>query len=374
MKRNILFIALILATASCLAQNYYEVPYVGKNSRLTEIVGMEKECFIQSNSIPTVYEALDKKDVASLFFYETDRIGYCQRAILENVYREDVPDEKGQIACKIYRCIYSLGNETSLGLATEDETRRRTMGQVIYVLSEGRLAEYYRGIYYGTENFYGLDSRTGVVARNIQFRVVDGALLALDVSISRTLYYSKRDSEQLESELVIYCTPIAKITDKTKFCRITADSPLIDKKNPFKYSIQNAFDGNSATSYVEDTENDLFELEVNFDVYSRENNLAGQFIDAVAIVNGYASNKSLYVENNRIKKVQYTKFSTPPLHFVCDDFQLDSQYIPIPDPVSLQFRFLVKEIYSGTKYSDTALAELDLRTTAGHWLFTGGQR
>ena len=52
MKRNILFIALILATASCLAQNYYEVPYVGKNSRLTEIVGMEKECFTYPANSP----------------------------------------------------------------------------------------------------------------------------------------------------------------------------------------------------------------------------------------------------------------------------------------------------------------------------------
>ena len=39
---------------------------------------------------------------------------------------------------------------------------------------------------------------------------------------------------------------------------------LIDKKNPFRYTLQNAFDGDPATSYVENSKNDLIEIIFNF--------------------------------------------------------------------------------------------------------------
>ncbi len=44
--------------------------------------------------------------------------------------------------------------------------------------------------------------------------------------------------------------------------KIEASDYLFDSKCPLKYSIQNAFDGNPATSYVENTEDDLMKIDV----------------------------------------------------------------------------------------------------------------
>ena len=60
-----------------------------------------------------------------------------------------------------------------------------------------------------------------------------------------------------------------------------------------KYSIQNAFDGNPATSYVENTEDDLIRIAIS----------AEGVFDKVRLINGYAKNKELYYSNNRIKTV-----------------------------------------------------------------------
>lgn len=83
---------------------------------------------------------------------------------------------------------------------------------------------------------------------------------------------------------------------------IDCSEPLIDEKDVFRYTIQNAFDNNPATSYVEDTEDDLM------------------YVCAIkpkrtkfAIINGYAANESLYFSNNRIIEV-------------ADEWTADSKY------------------------------------------------
>lgn len=95
---------------------------------------------------------------------------------------------------------------------------------------------------------------------------------------------------------------------------IDCSKPLIDEKDTFKYTIQNAFDKNPATSYVEDTEDDLFDINFifakefflrNYSVKSGE----AENIIGILIINGYAENNNLYLFNNRIKELTISAYN-----------------------------------------------------------------
>lgn len=83
---------------------------------------------------------------------------------------------------------------------------------------------------------------------------------------------------------------------------IDCSKPLIDEKDIFRYTIQNAFNKNPSTSYVEDTEDDLMYVCA-----------IKPKITKFAIINGYAANESLYFSNNRIIEV-------------ADEWTTDSKY------------------------------------------------
>ena len=167
--------------------------------------------------------------------------------------------------------------------------------------------------------------------------------------------------------------------DKIPFVEITASQPLVDSKRPFMYTIQNAFDGNPATAYVENTDDDLFEIEFKFEITS--NFLT---IDKIKIINGYAKSNDLYFNNNRIKKFSFSSFDM-------DSHGEDEEEVwnrlwekykntVLPDslklyevqliPVDLYLiTFSVDEIQRGNKYSDTCIAELDFNVVNDGWLF-----
>lgn len=84
---------------------------------------------------------------------------------------------------------------------------------------------------------------------------------------------------------------------------IECSTPLIDEYDVFKYTVQNAFDKNPSTSYVEDTEDDLMYVAV-----------INPKITKFAIINGYAANETLYYNNNIITEVadEWSKDSKTP--------------------------------------------------------------
>ena len=51
MKKIIIFISYIFITFSIFAQNYYEIPYVGKRSKLTKLSTDEENKFIKEIAI-----------------------------------------------------------------------------------------------------------------------------------------------------------------------------------------------------------------------------------------------------------------------------------------------------------------------------------
>ena len=86
----------------------------------------------------------------------------------------------------------------------------------------------------------------------------------------------------------------SQLPSKSMF--IGMPNPLIDSKRPFMYTLQNAFDGKKNTSFVENTENNLFDVIIFYD----------SIVKKIAIINGYASDKITYNNNNRIKTVSRT--------------------------------------------------------------------
>lgn len=131
--------------------------------------------------------------------------------------------------------------------------------------------------------------------------------------------------------------------------------PLIDSNRPFMYMIQNAFDGNSSTSYVEDTDDDSISVEI----YSSTLKTG---CAKLKIINGYAKNTGLYSNNNRIKKI--VSAENPSLGAVLKDNMLEPQIIDWTD-----YRIDSAELYKGSKYNDTCIAELDFFKSDGEWIF-----
>jgi hypothetical protein len=169
---------------------------------------------------------------------------------------------------------------------------------------------------------------------------------------------------------------------------IYASECLVDKDMPLRYGLQNAFDNNPATSYVENTNDDLFR--VFFDI--RDERLFN--LEALAVINGYAQNDSLYYSNNRVKRIRYT-FSGwvyhNPLLFL-DETALRDNYEPVTFPERLTYfqtyfagtpparptddnninviylGLYINDIYPGNRYNDTCVAEINLLCDEG-WLF-----
>ncbi|WP_420893971.1 NADase-type glycan-binding domain-containing protein [Treponema pedis] len=129
----------------------------------------------------------------------------------------------------------------------------------------------------------------------------------------------------------------------------------MDKAHPFKYTIQNAFDGNPVTSYVEDTEDDTIKISL----YSKELNLN---CIKIKIINGYAQNEMLYKNNNRIKVIDSLNEKSTAV--TLKDENLKPQIINWID-----YSFYVKDLYKGKKYNDTYIAELDFQSENGNWIF-----
>ena len=171
---------------------------------------------------------------------------------------------------------------------------------------------------------------------------------------------------------------------------IECSKPLIDEKDTFKYTIQNAFDKNPATSYVEDTDDDLFSIrfvfakELFFQNYSW---VIGKSlsINNISVINGYAANENLYFSNNRIKELiissynlenkkksdnflkELSKISTGSLK----DNNLSFSTIQIPKEKIYSVTFSCTQLYKGKKYNDTCLAEFDLYNKNVGWFFGG---
>lgn len=144
---------------------------------------------------------------------------------------------------------------------------------------------------------------------------------------------------------------------------IYADDFLYDKNDPLRYGLFNAFDGDPSTSFVEDSEDNLLYIEISDSYDKGFPNGFSEF----KIINGYAQNEDLYKKNNRPKLI---KTGYRPQRYEEDDLCIETDDICRISDGTLGWQkykfhidqyFLVKDIYKGTRYSDTCIAELDFK-------------
>ena len=167
---------------------------------------------------------------------------------------------------------------------------------------------------------------------------------------------------------------ISKLFADGDFIMIEASACLFDPKCPLKYSIQNAFDGNPETSYVENTEDDL--MRIFFMGFGKECQNEIQ----IGIINGYALNERLYKSNNRIKKLNVVGYKIndtktelvkkEPIELLLKDNVLRTQkmFIDFDNRIGPIF-FQVEESFQGDKYLDTCIAEFNISGNGKVWLF-----
>jgi len=94
----------------------------------------------------------------------------------------------------------------------------------------------------------------------------------------------------------------------------------------------------------------------------------------ICVVNGYAKNEKVWEENGRIKRLLMYVEDCPYAYLELED-TMNPQYFTLPtdaikaaDGVETHFRFVIEEVYEGTKYEDTCLTGLvmDFMGRRGH--------
>lgn len=142
---------------------------------------------------------------------------------------------------------------------------------------------------------------------------------------------------------------------------------LYDKNDPLRYGLFNAFDGDPSTSFVEDSEDNLLYIQVSD---ADEVAFPGGFSE-FKIINGYAQNEDLYKKNNRPKLIKTGRRNRrDDSDYLCEETSIICQLADNTlDWQKFKFHidqyFLVKDIYKGTRYSDTCIAELDFKYGGG---------
>jgi hypothetical protein len=171
------------------------------------------------------------------------------------------------------------------------------------------------------------------------------------------------------------------IPDFYKRIYVKVKNCLIDPVVPFNYTAQNLFDNDLSTSVVENTENDNLEIRIYFPTGRNY----PFFVTGISIVNGYAKSPELYSDNNRVKTIKVTRdlskssmgsswsiYDGYTSTFNLEDNKLESQNISLNaayTKFTQELNLTTSAFYSGKKYNDTCIAELNINTDIYGWLF-----
>ena len=145
--------------------------------------------------------------------------------------------------------------------------------------------------------------------------------------------------------------------DMEPYRTISCGKTLIDGTRPFMYTIQNAFDGNPDTSYVEDSGDNG----ISITIYRRNAKKAFFKLPSwktktvrVGIINGYVKNEKLYKANNRIKTLAINdkQFELP------DTFSREFRFFDVPAENGISISSAA--LYNGNEYTDTCIAEISV--------------
>lgn len=162
------------------------------------------------------------------------------------------------------------------------------------------------------------------------------------------------------------CVKYIKKYNTVSITKIRTDQPLIDAKRPFMYTVNNVFDGNCETAYVENTKDNLLFITVYNKLFDN--------ISKIKLINGYSSNYKLYNNNSRIKSlgdyyINSESLDNEKIFYSNTSVEVKDLY-RAPQIIKWNDSILaVTEIYKGEKYSNTCISELDFYDEIYGWLF-----
>lgn len=317
-------------------------------------------------------EFLSKVDLRE-YFSDSNYAYYKQGSVLlekEKVYTRIYREKCNSL--EIYRVLSSeVPVEEALqititdGVYTDEEKElflKRPAITEIDFLKDGNIYKYIASIEYGA--VYGTYQGFVYNYENIMYRAKNAEDVGVFITEEVYVYFDARDNNEFMFEKCKYkvrgradCTYYENVKDLVEWDRderkanwITiecGDFLIDDMKCPLKYCIQNAFDGNPATSYVENTKDDVVSVIVDG---------IGEGIEMVAIINGYAANMQLYKKNNRISYI----VSSFPNHFDSDDNEYLEDDCLIYQCIQWEKNSVIStDIYKGERYNDTCIAELN---------------
>ena len=133
---------------------------------------------------------------------------------------------------------------------------------------------------------------------------------------------------------------------------VNASSFLIDKKGVYDYSPSMVLDGNWKTGWVESKENDGIGESLTFHFPQ------AQAISGFKIVPGYAENEEVYFWNNRVKEITIEFDDGSKFDRILNDY-FGEQEISFPNITTKKVKLIIKNIYFGSKYKDTAISEIN---------------
>ena len=219
-------------------------------------------------------------------------------------------------------------------------------------------------IYY--ENRFRFDTKEVPGTKFNDVRKVKGQ----PVGFITAAHYYLFEEEPAETEYSEYLPGFA--LRNWDYINIYASDFLWDLNDPLKYGLQNAFDGNPATSYVENTEDDNIKLTLAYNFKPNK----------IHIINGYARDEELYKSNNRILQIEiqgydYIEFqgergvagSVPVTIDLAET--LNYQIYDTGTPGNAGNTVIVKtsKLKNGNKYNDTCIAEINFSNDGHDFVF-----
>ena len=196
-------------------------------------------------------------------------------------------------------------------------------------------------------------------ARGILLTTLAGANVRYDIADNPAEWSStfpQRNGRMYGGTLSNYYLMDDLINGSNSSIEIYAPDCLVDPDVPLRYSLQNAFDGDPATSYVENDDsveydNVEYMMNITFNTFNHPT------VSRLAIINGFASEPETYKNYSRVKNIAN-------VHGDLIDGELTYQFLS----GNVALNFWVTEVYEGVKYGNLAVSELNFLTDDG-WFF-----
>jgi len=208
-----------------------------------------------------------------------------------------------------------------------------------------------------------------------------------EVDINPRTAYAMWDYKDTTTYQGLTITPSPQETNngiaEMEFTNIEPDfNIIIQKSPPFMYSVsasstlksnhelyvaEHLIDNDPKTIWAEGAAGSGIGETIGIDFGSGRMGEEGTYINKIGIINGLASDKNLFLKNNRVKKILLTipeltetDFNNTDLEFTLKD-DMNMQYINLPRAyLAKSIMIKILDVYKGTTYDDTCISEVQV--------------